>query len=354
MATVQLPSGTVVEARTADWPGFAKRYVNLASEDFGAQVLSCSDEFFASAQRCLQASSPVFIAGKFDDNGKWMDGWETQRRRQGGHDFAIIRLAFPGQLKGLDIDTSHFTGNFPPAASVHACHTTTSPDSSTKWTEIVATTSLLGDAHHFIELLDDDRVWTHLRLSIYPDGGVARFRAYGQPVQDWSILDQGGLHEVSALHMGGRIVSYNDAHYGTPFRLLMPGRGVNMGDGWETRRRREPGYDWCIIQLGRAALIQKIEIDTAHFRGNYPDRVSVQAGFCKALTDDAVTTQAMFWPELLSEQTTQMHEQHIYDQDVIKPLGPVTHVRVNMFPDGGISRVRIWGRLDAALRKGTS
>lgn len=354
MSTVQLPAGTVVEARAVDWPDFGKRYVNLASEDFGARVLSCSNEFFAPAQRCLQSSSPVFITGKFDDNGKWMDGWETQRRRRGGHDFAIIRLAFPGQLKGLDIDTSHFTGNFPPAASVHACRSATPPDDSTQWTEVLAATTLSGDAHHFIALPDDDRVWTHLRLSIFPDGGIARFRVYGQPVQDWSALDPAALHEISALHMGGRIVSYSDAHYGTPFRMLMPGRGVNMGDGWETRRRREPGYDWCVIQLGHAALIEKIEVDTAHFRGNYPERVSVHAGFCIGLTDDAVTTQAMFWSELLPEQITGMHEQHLYDLEVITQVGPVTHVRVNMFPDGGISRVRIWGRLDGDLIRGAS
>ena len=184
MSVVQSPSGTVIEARPAERPDFAQRCLNLASEDAGARVLACSDEFFADAQRCLQSSSPVFVVGKFDDNGKWMDGWETRRRRQGGHDFAIVQLAFPGRITGLDIDTSHFTGNFPPAASVQACHSASPPDTSTSWTEIVPSTPLSGNAHHFIGLVDDDRVWTHLRLNIYPDGGVARFRAYGQPVVD--------------------------------------------------------------------------------------------------------------------------------------------------------------------------
>lgn len=345
MSALQPSVGTVVAAAPAELPVFAQRYFNLASEDAGARVLACSDEFFAAAQRCLQASPPVFIVGKFDNNGKWMDGWETRRRRQGGHDFTVIQLAFPGRLKGLDIDTRHFTGNFPPAASVQACYSAKPPDDSTLWTEIVAAMPLSGNAHHFVELPDDDRVWTHLRLNIYPDGGVARFRAYGQPVVDWSQHDADALHEVSALHLGGRIVGYNDAHFGTPFRLLMPGRGVNMGDGWETRRRRDPGHDWCIIELGHAVVVEQIEIDTAHFKGNYPDRVSVHAACCTSVPDSTLITQAMFWPELLPEQRTLMDRQHVYDTDVIQQIGPVTHVRVNMIPDGGISRVRIRGRL---------
>jgi allantoicase len=344
MAKSNLPEGTIVNAPPAEPPAFAVRHANLASADFGAKVLSCSDAFFAAADRMLQSSEPVFIVGKFDDNGKWMDGWETRRRRNGGHDTAVIRLGLPGAIKGLDIDTSHFTGNFPPAASVQACHSQGDPDDNTPWTEIVAARSLAGHSHHFIEIAGDDRVWTHLRLNIFPDGGVARFRVYGQPFCDWAAQDSGALHEVSALANGGRIVAYNDAHFGVPFRLIMPGRGANMGDGWETRRRREPGYDWCLIELGHAAQIEKIEIDTAHFKGNYPDRVSIQAARVAASTDESLVTQAMFWPELLGEQKIGMDRQHYFDETQISKIGPVTHVRVNMFPDGGISRVRLWGR----------
>jgi allantoicase len=345
MTTPELPTATSAP-RQIDAPLFATRHANLANADFGAQVLSCSDEFFAAAQRVLQSSDPVFIAGKFDDHGKWMDGWETRRRRNGGHDFAVIRLAFPGIIKGLDIDTRHFTGNFPPAASVQACHSQNDPDDRTQWTTIVATRSLAGDSHHFVEIAGDERVWTHLRLNIFPDGGVARLRVYGQPACDWEAQDHSALHEVSALRNGGRIVAFNDAHYGgIPFRLLMPGRGVNMGDGWETRRRREPGNDWCLIELGHAAVVKKIEIDTAHFKGNYPDRVSLQAALVAESTDESLVTQAMFWPQLLGEQIMQMDHQHFFEGSPISDLGAVSHVRVNMFPDGGISRVRIWGHL---------
>ena len=344
MAVSAHSAGTVLTAAVVDLPDFAKHHVNLASADFGAKVLDCSDQFFAAADRMLQSSAPIFVVDKFDDHGKWMDGWETRRKRHGGYDFAVIRLGMPGMVKGVDIDTSHFTGNFPPAASIQACRCVGDPDEHTSWTDIVPPTSLKGNSHHFIAL-SEATAWTHLRLNIFPDGGVARLRVYGQPVCDWTTKDPHALHEVSLLENGGRVVGYNDAHFGTPFRLIMPGRGVNMGDGWETRRRREPGHDWCIIALGHAAAIEKIEVDTAHFKGNYPDRVSLQAAYAPALTDEAIITQAMFWPLLLAEQQTRMDEQHFYEGPQVVSLGPVTHVKLNMIPDGGVSRLRIWGRL---------
>ncbi|MDF0606321.1 allantoicase [Neisseriaceae bacterium TC5R-5] len=344
MAAINHPVGTVLQAAAVEKPDFAIRYANLAHADFGAKVLSCSDQWFADAGRMLQASEPVFIVGKFDDHGKWMDGWETQRRRNGGYDHAVIKLGLAGVIKGLDIDTSHFTGNFPPAASVEACCCDGEPGSNTQWVELVPSTSLGSSAHHFIEI-DDARVWTHLRLNIYPDGGVARFRVYGQPACNWEQQDPNALYEVSALENGGRIVAYNDAHFGVPFRMIMPGRGVNMGDGWETRRRREPGNDWCIVELGHAAIVEKIEVDTAHFKGNYPDRVSIQAAYVSHGTDQSIITQAMFWDTLLSEQKTSMDCQHFYGKEQLRELGAVTHVRLNIFPDGGVSRLRIWGRL---------
>ncbi|MGB3836131.1 allantoicase [Castellaniella sp.] len=344
MASSNLPVGTVIDAPAADLPVFASRYPNLLSEQLGAKVLSCTDEFFAGAPRMLQDAEPVFIVGKFDDHGKWMDGWETRRRRNGGHDTAIVKLGLPGTIKGLDINTSHFTGNFPPAASIQVAHCEGEPTEQTQWVEIVPAKSLQGNSHHFVEI-DNDGVWTHLRLNIFPDGGVARLRVYGQPACNWDKKDPSQLYEVSALANGGRIVAYNDSHFGSPMPLLTPGRGANMGDGWETRRRREPGNDWVIIELGHPVAVEKIEIDTAHFKGNYPDRVSVQGALVQESTDQSLITQAMFWPEILGEQKTEMDKQHFYEAGALNPVGPVSHVRVNMFPDGGISRVRIWGRL---------
>lgn len=345
MASTNLPAGTVIDAAAIDeLPLYIKRYPNLASASLGTRVSSCSDEFFADAQRMLHDSEPVFIVGKFDEHGKWMDGWETRRRRNGGNDHAIIKLGLPGVIKGLDINTSHFTGNYPPAASVQAAACADAPDSQTEWVDIAPARSLQGNAHHFVEI-DDPRVWTHLRLNIFPDGGIARLRVHGQPACDWEKRDQGVLHEVSALANGGRIVAYSDAHFGAPVSVIKAGRGTNMGDGWETRRRREPGNDWLILELGHPVNVEKIEIDTAHFKGNYPDRVSVQAALVPESTDESLITQAMFWPAILAERKTEMDTQHFYDGDDIIPVGPVSHVRVNIFPDGGVSRIRIWGHL---------
>ncbi|HEX7951618.1 MAG TPA: allantoicase, partial [Burkholderiales bacterium] len=285
----------------------------------------------------------VFIPGKYDDNGKWMDGWETRRRRGPGHDFCVIRLGLPGAIRGFDIDTSHFTGNYPPAASIEACLSETDPDANTEWVELLAPMKLSGNTHHY-PAVADARVWSHVRLSIYPDGGVARLRVYGEVARDWSQRGGDTLYDLIAVENGGRPVAWNDAHFGHPINLLAPGRGENMGDGWETRRRREPGNDWCVIALGWPGIIRKIEVDTAHFKGNYPDRCSLQATNAKNVPDEALVTQSMFWPVLLPEQPLSMDAVHGFDKQVAD-LGTITHVRFNIIPDGGVSRLRLWGKV---------
>jgi allantoicase len=322
-------------------PDFARLWVDLAQPRLGAAAIHATDEFFAPKERMIDPAPAVFIPGKYDDNGKWMDGWESRRRRGPGHDHCTVRLGRPGVIKGVDIDTSHFTGNYPPAASLEACRSDSDPDSTTRWTEILAATNLTGNAHHF-RAVTDDRVWTHVRLHIYPDGGVARLRVYGQVHCDWTAPDKGKLVDLAALENGGRAIACNNQHYGSPQNLLAPGRGVNMGDGWETRRRREPGHDWAILALGHRGRIRRIEVDTAHFKGNYPDRCSIQAADVEGGTEDSLVTQAMFWPSLLPEQKLQMDRLHDFESE-IADIGPVTHVRLNIIPDGGVSRLRLWG-----------
>ena len=322
-------------------PDFARLWVDLAQPRLGAVALHATDEFFAPKERMIDPAPAVFIPGKYDDNGKWMDGWESRRRRGPGHDHCTLRLGRPGVIKGVDIDTSHFTGNYPPAASLEACRSDGDPDSATRWTEILAATNLTGNAHHF-RAVADDRVWTHVRLHIYPDGGVARLRVYGQVHCNWDAQDKGKLVDLAALEHGGRAIACNNQHYGSPQNLLAPGRGVNMGDGWETRRRREPGHDWAILALGHRGRIRRIEVDTALFKGNYPDRCSIQAADVEGGTEDSLVTQAMFWPGLLPEQKLQMDRVHSFESE-IADIGPVTHVRLNIIPDGGVSRLRLWG-----------
>jgi allantoicase len=329
---------------TDNTPDFIHHWVNLAQPRLGAEIVSCSDDFFAECSRMLSPVAPVFIDDKFDDNGKWMDGWETRRRRNGGYDNAIVKLGLAGEIKGIDIDTTHFTGNYPPAASLEACHSDSAADENSDWTQLIPSTSLNGNSHHYFEI-DNSECFTHVRLNIYPDGGVARLRVHGKVVTDLAGLDKSGRHDLAAVELGARAIACNDAHFGAVENLLNPGRGVNMGDGWETRRRREPGNDWCIVELGHPGTVEDILIDTAFFKGNYPDSCSIQAAMVGAGTAASIITQSQFWQELLPPQKLEMDAVHEF-KDAIQVLGTISHVRINIFPDGGLSRVRLFGSID--------
>ena len=315
-----------------------REWIRLEQPRLGTRVTHASDEFFAAKERLIQPAAPVFIADKYDDHGKWMDGWESRRRRTPGHDDCIIRLGVPGIIRGVDIDTSYFTGNFPPQASIDACVSDEDvPESS--WTEIVPRTDLEGDAHHYIPV-SDRNTWSHLRLNIYPDGGVARLRVYGEVRAE--LEADGDVVNLFALRNGGRALAASDEHYGSMHNLNLPGRGVNMGDGWETARRRGPGNDWVIAALGRPGIVERVEVDTAHFKGNYPDRVSVEAALFENHSE--ATPDSERWRTLLPESKLSMDQQHYFDTE-LEALGPVSHVRMSIYPDGGVSRLRIFGRV---------
>jgi allantoicase len=323
-------------------PAFVREAINLADARLGATALVASDDFFAAKERMLDPAPAVFVPGKYDTNGKWMDGWESRRKRVAGHDWCVVRLARPGRIVGADLDTSHFTGNFPPAASIDACHLASGdPDEHTVWQPLLTPVTLRGDSHHYCSIASD-RVVTHVRVNLYPDGGLARLRLYGRPVFDTSRREDGRVDLVAA-EQGGRVIAANNEHFGHATNLLLPGRGVNMGDGWETRRRREPGNDWCILALAQAGTIEQIEVDTAFFKGNYPDRCSLQAANITQASEASLVTQAMFWPTLLPEQRLAADSVHTFSGELIA-LGVVTHVRFNIFPDGGVSRLRLRGR----------
>ncbi|MDB5506744.1 MAG: Allantoicase [Devosia sp.] len=327
-----------------DLPAFARNGVNLASAGLGAKPLFVTDDFFAEVGRMLADKPAEFIADKYDNNGKWMDGWESRRKRTAGHDYAVIRLAAPGVIRGFDVDTAHFTGNYPPACRIEACVVKGDPGENTAWTEILPLTPLGASAHHFLASASES-VWTHVRLHIYPDGGVARLRVYGEPHIDDIALRGKAIDLASGLN-GGRVIAYSDAHYGAFHRMLAPGRGTDMGDGWETRRRRTPGNDWIIIALGARGSIDAVEVDTAHYKGNYPDSCSLLAtdlGRGLDNLNETIVASSMFWPELLGQQ--KLGPDAIHKFDTVAALGAVTHVRLNIFPDGGISRLRLWGKL---------
>jgi len=319
------------------------RAINLANPRLGASVTYATDDFFADKSRLIDPAEPVFIDGKYDENGKWMDGWESRRKRTPGHDFCIIKLGQAGVIQGVDIDTSHFTGNYPPGAMIEACVSDEDvPDEATEWSELVAKTHLHGDSHHLIEV-KNETPWTHLKLHIYPDGGVARLRVYGTFHRNWQAEDYALEHDLLAAGNGGVPIFANDEHFGVLGNIMAPGRGINMGDGWETRRRREPGNDWCVMALGHAGEISKILVDTAHFKGNYPSGVMLQAALIEGGTED-LPALSKHWAELMPKQTLSANAEHVF-KDEVKALGPISHIRMNIYPDGGISRLRLFGKL---------
>jgi len=326
-------------------PNFTE-LIDLAAERLGGKVLFANDEFFAEKENLLKASKPVFIEDKYTDRGKWMDGWETRRRRTPGHDWCIIRLGLAGILRGFLVDTSFFRGNYPEHCSCEACDAPVDAtveqlnSAAVSWTEVLPQSLLRGDTHNLLAVDYPQRV-THLRFHIYPDGGVARLRVFGEVAPDWEKLRAAGEVDLVAVENGGLAIASSDMFFGSRNNLILPGRGINMGDGWETKRRRGPGFDWCILRLGTPGVIRRIEVDTAHFKGNYPESCQIEA--CNALgRREHDLQESLGWAELLPRTKLQPHHQHQFEAEVRK-VGSVTHVRLNIFPDGGVSRLRLFG-----------
>lgn len=311
-------------------------FIDLAAEKIGGQALSCNDEFFAEKENLLKEGRGIFIPDKYTDRGKWMDGWETRRKRTPGHDWCVIKLGLPGVIHGVDIDTNHFLGNNPAFASIDAAHSATGD-----WIEILPRSPLNPGAQNLFAI-GNRQPWSHLRLNIYPDGGVARFRVYGDVHKDWTNLKPGEVVDLAAIANGGRSVACSDMFFSSMHNLIMPGRAANMGDGWETKRRRGVGYDWVIVKLGRPGLIQQLEIDTNHFKGNFPDECSVDGCLAPDENIDILTWNDIEWSQVLPRQKLQASHQHYFDKQ-IKNFGPFSHLKLNIFPDGGISRFRVLG-----------
>jgi allantoicase len=325
--------------------------IDLAAERLGGAVLYANDEFFAPKENLLKASAPVFIEGKYTDLGKWMDGWESRRRRTPGFDWCIIRLGLPGIIRGVVVDTAHFKGNFPESCSIEACAIDGTPDieqltgSGVEWTEILPPSQLQGDSQNLFHVQGIER-FTHLRFKIYPDGGVARLRVYGEVVPDPKRLRREGRElDLAAVENGALVVSSSDMFFGHRHNLIMPGRALDMSDGWETRRRRGPGHDWVVIRLGASGTIRRIEVDTSHFKGNFPESCSLEACDAAGVVVADTTIPTLPWKEVLPRTRLQAHTRHFFEEE-LKDVGTATHVRFNIFPDGGISRLRVYGQLD--------
>jgi allantoicase len=319
-------------------------YIDLAQPRLGAEVVFATDDFFADKDRLIDPAEPVFIPGKYDDNGKWMDGWESRRKRVAGYDWAVVKLGRRGMIAGFEIDTRHFTGNYPPFASIDACRCDDRmPPDNTEWVTIVPRLELDGNDRRLVAA-EAMGPFTHVRLNIYPDGGVARLRVFGRIDVDWSKVDPDVPIDLLAMENGGRGVFANDEHFGKVENMTAPGRGKDMGDGWETRRRREPGHDWAIVELGHAGVISEITVDTCHFKGNYPDRCFIQAAPDARGAPFEISAQSEGWPVILPEQKLSADHIHTFKAE-IAAHEPVRFVRLNIIPDGGVSRLRLVGKI---------
>jgi len=323
--------------------------VDLASERLGGAVLLANDEFFAPKEALLRPLPAEWREGEYTDRGKWMDGWETRRRRSPGHDWCVVRLGVPGVVHGVVVDTSFFRGNYPEECRIEGCELTgtTGLDAfdspGTEWFELLPRSPLQGDSQNLFAVEVPRRV-THLRLHIFPDGGVARLRVHGEPRPEWTRFAlAGGEVDLAALENGGWVVSCSDMFFGHRQNLILPGRSLFMGDGWETRRRRGPGHDWSIVRLASPARIHRIELDTDHFKGNAPDRCTLEGLNLPESSAWDLSDPDAPWKPLVAEAKLQPHARFRFED--LADLGPISHVRLSIFPDGGVARMRVFGTL---------
>jgi allantoicase len=322
----------------ADAAGDFTRLPDLASRRLGGSVIFANDEFFAEKENLIRPEPPVFSPGDFGHKGKVYDGWETRRRREPGHDHAIVRLGCPGIVHGVVVDTAFFRGNYPPEISVEAaCAAGYPAPGELAWYPLVARAAAAGDAPNSYPVADRRR-WTHIRLSIYPDGGVARLRVHGEVVPDPAFLT--GTIDLAALENGGVVTGCSDAFYSSPANLIMPGLPRVMSDGWENARRRGPGNDFVELRLAAAGRIRRIEVDTSYFVGNAPGWVELSAA--AAEPGNEVTPR---WRPVLPRTPVRPDTRHRFAVD--QP-GEVTDVRLDVIPDGGLARLRVYGEVEPA------
>ncbi|MGV9841503.1 allantoicase [Streptomyces fungicidicus] len=331
--------------RTADFP--FTHHADLADRRLGAGVVAANDEFFAQRENLLLPGRAEFDPGHFGHKGKVMDGWETRRRRgtsaedpwpaADDHDWALIRLGAPGVVRGIVVDTAHFRGNHPAAVSVEGASVAGTPSpgellsDDVRWTTLVPRTPVGGHAANGFAVTAERR-FTHLRLKQHPDGGVARLRVYGEIVPDPAWLAALGTFDVVALENGGRVEDASDRFYSPAANTIRPGRSQKMDDGWETRRRRDRGHDWIRYLLVAQARIRALEIDTAYLKGN-------SAGWASVSVKDGEDGD---WREILPRTRLQPDTDHRF---VLPDPATATHARVDIHPDGGISRLRLFGAL---------
>jgi allantoicase len=304
---------------------------DLALRSVGGAVVHANDDAFAAKENLITPGRPAFDPTTFGSQGKVYDGWETRRRRSPGHDEAIVRLGASGVVHGVVVDTAWFTGNYPPEVAVDGIRADGVVDVAelADWEPLVPRSAVKGDSENAFAVENPQRV-THVRLRIYPDGGVARLRVHGEALPDPSLLDALGTVDLAALEHGGRVVACSNAFYGSPNNLLLPGPARTMGEGWENARRRDDGNDWVEVALVAEGELMLAELDTSWFLHNAPGWAALTGR-----TADGGTV------ELLPRTAVAPDTRHRFRV----PATPVTHVRMDVFPDGGMARLRLHGAL---------
>lgn len=315
---------------------------DLAVRTFGGAAVWANDELFAGRENLVAPGPAVFAPGTFGTKGQLYDGWETRRRRErtpGARDEAIVRLGAPGVVHAVVVDTSHFTGNVPSEAAVEAAcvegHPSVDDLRAADWVSLVPRSPLAGDTANAFPV-DSPRRWTHVRLGIYPDGGVARLRVHGEVVADPRAVQALGTVDLAGLDLGGRVLACSNRYYGSPERLIAPGLARSMGEGWETARRRDEGNDWVRLRLAARGTVRVVELDTTWFLGNAPGAAAVSSYDGRGDPGDDAA-----WTPLLARTALQPDTRH----RLVLPdaAAPATHVRLDVYPDGGLARLRLWG-----------
>lgn len=317
--------------------------IDLLSADVGGRALWCTDDFFASVHNLVKPEPAAFDPHAYTERGKLMDGWESRRERIPGDDVAILALGLPGRIRGVDIDTSFFLGNHPPFASLEA---TTAPADAdvaflrdqAPWTPLLQAVPLRRGSHNLFAVGEASR-FTHVRLRMHPDGGIARLRIHGEPLPDLP----GGEVDLALLTHGGRALACSDMFFSPMRNLLLPGRSAYMGGGWETRRSRPPGMDWIIVALARPGQLSRVTFDTGWFKGNFPARAALDGLYWPDAPAPALVDHPD-WTEIVPPARMTADAEH--DLPVVDS-GPWTHVRLRILPDGGMARLRVWGAVSA-------